>query len=162
LARDRTVYPTPRVFISFSRATAQHHAEKAEKTFLAVEFEVVTGFDPPVQTERNLRVLTRYIADCSVFLGIWTKDDGLGVLQSDPRHGVPSPWMLEEKGMAEALGKPIRLLVHESIPADYVRRVTYGDICSYFNNANFESKLAEAREALQQRYHELLMPEQQS
>jgi hypothetical protein len=155
------------VFISFSHATASLHATKAEMLLRAAEFEVVTGFDPPVQTERNLRVLTRYIADCSVFLGIWTKDYDLGVgmpnsLSAGGILGVPSPWMREEKGMAEALGKPLRLLVHECIPVEYVRRVTYGDIWSHFNDANFESQLAEACEALQRRYHELLLPEYQA
>jgi len=54
------------------------------------------------------------IRGCTYFLGVWDTD---GALQIGNSHW-PSPWLLWEFGVAEALGLPWRLLVSDKIHTD--------------------------------------------
>lgn len=149
-------YPHQSVFISYSPNSGQHYFEIAAEIAGRYGFEVITGFQKP-EAENVLQVVLEAIKEASVFLSILTPEYGIRRLQGarEPRT-APSVWLIEEKGMALALGKPFRLMIEESVHSDYWKRTTPEKLQTKFTMLNFEKQADVAIRALYQRYHELL------
>ncbi len=148
---------TQTVFISYSKRRGSLYFENVKEIAENFGFQVVTGFDRQ-QGENVLKEVIQSINGASVFLSILTPDyqiksvDDYGEMKT-----APSVWLIEEKGMALALGKPFRLLVHETVHQDFWLRTTPGVLHTQFSDENFKDKASEAIEALEIRYDELLL-----
>jgi hypothetical protein len=146
------------VFISYSRRTGLKEyeiaREIAEQQF---GFEVITGFDAR-EDENVLRVVREGIARAAVFLSIMTPEFEIGRSAEGGGHvWAPGVWLVEEKGMALALDKPARLLVHQDVHPDYWRATTPEKLHTSFHSAQFTPKVTEALRALMARYEELII-----
>jgi len=147
------------VFISYSKRSCGLYFKDAKEIAERFDFQVVTGFDRQ-KGENVLSEVIRTISSASVFLGILTPDYQIkSINDNDGMKTAPSVWLIEEKGMALALGKPFRLLVHESVHQDFWLRTTPGVLHTRFTDENFKEKTEEAIEALAIRYDELFLKE---
>jgi len=141
-------WPGHKVFISYSKATGQAYFEIAAKIAGEFGFEVVTGFDRP-QSENVLGAVKEVLNTASVFLGIMTPEYSIRPLNNETAaKTAPSVWVIEEKGMALALEKPFRLLVEESVHADFWRRTTPERLHHMFTPHDFRDKADHALRAL--------------
>jgi hypothetical protein len=106
-----------------------------------------------------LAAVRNAIAESAAFLAIMTPELRINQRRergaTDARYFAPSVWVVEEKGMALALGKPFRLLVHRSVHEDFWLRTTPGHLHHVFEEATFERELNDALGALRDRYEEL-------
>ncbi len=149
----------PSVFISYSKRSCGLYFENAKEISEKFGFQVFTGFDCP-QEDNVLTEVIRSINKASVFLSILTPDyETKSVDGNNEMKTAPSVWLIEEKGMALALGKPFRLLVHKSVHDDFWLRTTPGVLHTRFSDENFKEKTEEVIKALLNRYDELLLKE---
>jgi hypothetical protein len=155
--RSLHAFPAPTVFISYETRSGTPHKDMAVKMFQEHGFEVKTGFDSEVnRADDTLQAIKSHIRASATFLGILTPNLSYELRSSasgEPRH-VPSPWVLEEKGIAEAYELPIRLLVDQRVHEDFYLRVKAGKLLNVFSETNFEQTLRSAVDALVRRYHE--------
>jgi len=111
-------------------------------------FVVRTGFQKQHQREIMPNIVNLIIRS-SVFLGLWTPETKLSTGGS-----VPGSWMPIELGIAIALNKPIRLLIHEGVDKDRYLRVLPNIIHSIYSEYNFHPQLRITVDALTARYEE--------
>ena len=97
---------TNTVFVSY-RFSEDEYFEGLGSLLTANEFDVVTG--EAADTYISRAVLDR-IKECEYFLSLLTRD----AEKSDGTY-TTSPWLIEEKGAAIALGKRLVLMVEEGV-----------------------------------------------
>lgn len=141
------------VFISFSK-TGKNYFRKASELCKARGFIVNTGFDDQ-SADYVLKVIKNKIKESTLFLSIMTPEHKFDSSEEGNFY-APSIWLSEEKGMALALEKPFRLLVHARIKHEFWKKTTPSNLHSIFDDAEFEEKLSEAVDALERRYQEIL------
>lgn len=146
----------PEVFISYSKKTGQYLFEKAKAVSEEYGFSVNTGFDRP-ENDSVLKGVLELIEKSAVFLSIMTPENSFspGEKGHDKGATAPSIWLIEEKGMALALQKPVRLLIQEDVDAEFWKRTTPDKLHSIFSVVDFDNKLEEAMSALSRRYFEI-------
>jgi hypothetical protein len=147
--------PNPSMFISYTKPKDDNLFEITKKCAEHHGFSVVTGFDNDRRTSDNvLRLVRDAIYEASVFLCIMSPV--YEIKRGNEVDWAPSVWLIEEKGMALALGKPFRLLVQENISRDFWARTTPEKLHSIFKRELFHDAAEEAVAALVLRYNELL------
>jgi hypothetical protein len=144
------------VFISYSHRTGRRFYEITKAIAKEHGFDVVTGFDRQ-RNENVLRTVMDLIRASAVFLSIMTPEYEIRQANGAEARAAPSVWLMEEKGMALAFGKPFRLLVEQSVHEDFWRRTTPDKLHTEFEPVDFEAKAREAVEALTARYEELTL-----
>jgi hypothetical protein len=157
LQNDARVAERPKLFISFSTKSGAGYYKKASQHASAYGFDVHDGFKRTDDTN-VLKAVRNSISEAAAFLAIMTpelKIQGKRQGGKDPVRFAPSVWIVEEKGMALALNKPFRMLVHRSVHEDFWMRTTPGSLHHVFEERTFEEKLTEAMTALQRRHEEL-------
>jgi hypothetical protein len=155
--RDSDPYPDPTVFISFASKSGTPHKNSAVQKFSEAGFAVRTGWDIEIQGQTDkLAAIKNHIRGSSSFLGIMTPE--YFIADADSRS-CPGAWVLEEKGIAEAYEKPIRLLIDEKIHPDFYLKVNSEKLQNLFGPTDFETQLSHAVAALTRRYHERLLLE---
>jgi hypothetical protein len=106
----RTLLPQPRsersVFLSH-RFAEKEYVKGLSRLLEASGFEIITGRDS--NTYVSLAVIER-IRQASLFMCLMTRADA----KADGTF-TTSPWLLEEKGVALAFGKPLVLMVEEGV-----------------------------------------------
>ncbi len=145
--------PQRRVFISYSYSSGILYFEYLKMQLEKAGFEVVTGFDPAEGDKGG--VLTRVLGQIrrsTLYLAILTKDMKVSTQGGD--RWAPGVWIVEEKGMALALGKPFVLMVEEGIHDDYWSKTTAEIVHEKFNQQNFYDKVVDTIDELKKRYHE--------
>lgn len=128
----------------------------AEKNFA---FRVRTGFDYSNIGSILKRVRTG-IEDTACFLSIMTPRFQV-IDPAQSRSGAPayapSIWVIEEKGMALALGKPFHLLISGQIHPDFWQKTSPHRKHTIFDDADFELRSNEALDALNERYTQMVL-----
>jgi len=139
------------IFISYP-ARMQEDTETIRK--LAIENfgfkHVYTGFDEEVRkTPNNLRTGIMYkIREASCLLGIWSDDIPVMRNDSSKNASAPGVWMPIELGMALAMEKPVRLLVHDDLHRRFISPVTDFHCFSFRDQRSLDRVAAEALTAL--------------
>ena len=152
-------YPEQTVFISYSENTGKAYLSKIRPIAERYGFEVVTGFDRP-EGENVLRTVKKLLEDASVYLGLLTPEytiRSLGGSGSRESRTAPSVWIMEEKGMAIALNKPVRLLIESTVHPDFWKRTTPDRLHNVFTSLDFEEQADIAMLSLFRRYEEMLI-----
>jgi hypothetical protein len=109
-------------------------------------FYIITGERLP-GTSTKAEGIVRKIEQCTHFLGVWTQEGGLQVVAEGKGHRKlfwPSPWMIWELGVAQALGKRWKLSVHRDIVPDAWNRINADPAHVHFDGGDFETKLEQA------------------
>jgi len=156
--------PTKSLFISYSADDLDPCwlslvADLAKKRF---NFDVRTGFDYSRIQNLLKRCLTG-IEESACFLSIMSRPSVVTDSASPGLLYAPSTWVVEEKGMALAMGKPFHLLVSDGIHKDFFQRTTPGLKHTIFQNddfADFERAAKEALDTLSARYEEIVLDRQ--
>lgn len=152
-------HPQQSVFISYSASTGKPYVDKIKPLAEELGFTVFTGFDRP-EGENVLRTVRKLIEECSVYLGILTPEYTISPMALtstiEPRT-APSVWIMEEKGMAIALDKPVRLLIESTVHADFWKRTTPEKLHNVFTPLTFDEHARVAMTALYRRYEEILL-----
>jgi hypothetical protein len=156
-----TVWPPPSqsVFISYSTTTGSDYYRIAEQIARDYGFRVITGFQDN-EKSNVLRAVIEAIRDSAVFLSIMTPEMWIRSRSIDAGwedRTSPNAWLIEEKGMALALGKPFRLLVEESVHPDFWKRTTPEKLHTIFKAHTFSERAEEAIRALLIRWEELIL-----
>jgi hypothetical protein len=142
----------PRLFVSFSKQHGSVYYEKVKKHAAALDLEINDGFqrtdDPNVLT-----AVRAAITESTLFLAILTPELAIGGGRKTTY--APSVWVMEEKGMALALKKPVRLLVHENVHRDFWLRTTPSSLHHVFKKSDFDVHCRSALQALRKRYDEI-------
>lgn len=114
------------------------HAEQAG-------FHIITGERLP-GTPTKAEGVIKKIEQCTHFLGVWTQELGTHVAEGkgQRKQFYPSPWMIWELGVAQALGKTWKLAVHKDIFPDAWNRINADPAHVHFDGADFETKLEQA------------------
>lgn len=116
-------------------------SQEAEKH----QFNVLTAEELGAAA-RNRDGIIQLISLCTHFLGIWTEEGG-HELKADGSY-LPSPWLHWEWGVADALGKRVRLLISEKLNDDAWERIAKETPQVIFKTVNFENKLKSALRSL--------------
>lgn len=150
------VNPMPKMFVSYSKRSGAKYFSVVSSIAEEYNLEVLTGFDRK-REENVLHAVMKPIGEAAVFLSIMTEEYSIKMKNKKGRYmAAPSVWLLEEKGIALAMGKPFRMLVDEKIHEDFWRKTTPEKLASVFGPQNFEEKAREAISALEVRHEELL------
>jgi hypothetical protein len=156
LERDELLASTPQLFVSFSREHGEGYAEKVRALAPSFGFEHVTGFDDR-RAPNVLSAVRTSIDRSSVFLAIMTPETAMSTRPTGAGSVrevfAPSVWVVEEKGMALALNKPFRMLVHEAVAEEFWQRTTPDNLHHRFNEQTFDERAREALGSLE-RLHE--------
>jgi hypothetical protein len=128
--------PKKTVFLSY-RFAEEDYVKGLVKLLVQSGFDVVTG--KSANTFISKAVLDR-IKACEFFVCLMTRDHA----KSDGTY-TTSPWLLEEKGVALAFGKPLVLMVEEGV-------TDYGGLQGDWQRIHFGAKgfLTAALEAVEQ------------
>jgi hypothetical protein len=94
------------IFVSY-RFADEEYASGLIDLLQQSGFQVVCGID---SVDSISRTILQRIKDCDYFVCVMTRNQ----LKTDGTF-TTSPWLLEEKGAALALGKPLVLLVEEGV-----------------------------------------------
>lgn len=146
----------PRVFVSYA-GTATDLYMSAKTKLQRAGFVVRDGFQYQAREDNILKKVINSIAESTAFLGIWTEQFSTEV-KGEPMVG-PSTWLIEEKGMALALQKNVRLVIDEKISEYFWKRTTPERIHYRFNPATFDRYLTMAVRDIKTRYQEKLQEE---
>jgi predicted nucleotide-binding protein len=144
------------VFISYSTTSGNMYFSRLKQLLTEAKFDVVTGFDDIQGSEGNiLKTVLKQLARSTFYIGILTKE--IKVDQGRNARWSPGVWIMEEKGMALALGKPFLLMVHKEIHDDFWKKTTPMNLHISFDESDFESKAQEALNRVEGRYAEDLI-----
>jgi hypothetical protein len=91
-------------------------------------------------------ILTK-IKDCGFFIAVMTKKD-----QLQSGNFTTSSWLIEEKGAALAFGHRPLIMVEEGVDRHYVGFLQSDDEMIYFNKSNFDRKIKEAINKIENTY----------
>jgi hypothetical protein len=151
--KDKTLFISHSEDLLYSNLT--YVRTVAEREFA---FYVRTGFDYSNIGNILKRVRTG-IDETACFLSIMTPRYQVIDQTSTIRTPVyaPSTWVIEEKGMALALGKPFHLLISRQIHSDFWQKTSPDLKHTVFDDADFEQRSGEALDALNERYTEMVL-----
>lgn len=151
-------YPKQQIFVAYSENSGKKYYEKAKSIIEDKGFGVVTGFSR-TESENVLHAVLGAINEASLFLGILTPEYKIRSLWWKGRKNqtAPSVWVIEEKGMALALGKTTRLLIEETVHEDFWRGTTPEKLQTTFRDDEFEEKAETAVNALVRKYEQMLL-----
>ena len=147
--------PGKTVFISYSSNTGEIFFKYIRNRLMEEGFEVLTGFDKAEEDQDNVlkRVLTQ-LKRSSIYFGLLTKEMEV-IIDKNKSLWSPSVWVMEEKGMALALGKPFVLMVEHGIHGDFWQKTAPLKVHYLFNQASFFDNAQIAIEAIKNRYEEV-------
>jgi hypothetical protein len=152
-------HPVQSVFISYSVNMGSVYLNKIKPIAEEFGFTVLTGFDRP-EGDNVLRTVRNMIEDASVYLGLLTPEYSIkpiGRSAAGSARTAPSVWIMEEKGMAIALNKPVRLFIESTVHQDFWKRTTPDKLHNVFTPHDFEEHARIAILSLYRRYEEMLL-----
>ena len=156
------VMPPKRVFVSYSKSGTPMGIpgtlvfQKLREALDEKGFEVVSGFSRAEGDQGEvLRRVLRQLKRSTVFVGVFTKALEM-IDESGRRMWAPGVWLMEEKGMALAMGKTYVWMIEKDINFDYWFKTTPTKVSIIFDASNLDEKINEAVIEIENRYNEQL------
>ncbi|MCD4819719.1 MAG: hypothetical protein K8S23_13620 [Candidatus Cloacimonetes bacterium] len=126
------------IFVSFSFTEQDKELVDGIIELLKLSgFRVITGEKNPIGSIS--KSILKKIGETEKFIVIMTKRD-----KKENRKYTTSSWLLEEKGIAIAYGKPCIIFVEEGIDKNEIGGMQGDDQRLHFTRNNFTSKVADA------------------
>ena len=161
-SRREGALPPKRVFVSYSKSEPPRGIagtvvfKKLQAALKEKGFEVVSGFSR-AEDDRGevLRRVLRQLKRSTVFVGVFTKAFEM-IDEKGNKMWAPGVWLMEEKGMALAMGKTYVWIIDKDINFDYWFKTTPTKVSIIFDDLNLDEKINEAVIEIEDRYSEQL------
>lgn len=138
-----------RVFVSYSKRTGEQYFKYLETRLRERhDLEVTTGYHG--SSPNVLGRVLKELKGASLFVGLLTRE--YRIVDGVTEKWAPSSWVLEEKGMALALGLPFVVLVEEAVDAELFTKTTRMDVYIDFAASNYQERFDQAIEQLAEKH----------